>query len=438
LSHAEPHDEFLELCAVSTSGQLTQEEQKKLQEHLAVCSACRESIKQYEATVAHAIPTMAADEAPEDLEPGPGWSQYKAEAALFDRIAQEEKAGILARGNRNADIPKTARLGGPFAGETTWRHVWSLYAAGVLLAIALGVSLYQIGMRRGVDTAKVVPAPTQPNSQNSMPLEAQVSDAAHEREVALDQVAQRDRQIADLRKQLERQSVELTEMKAAQVRFTADLNNKDTGAQNLAQQQAELKQKFDAAQANAQALQRKLDTLSKQSAEDQARAGQLTAQVKDLTQALRDRDAAVDQKDELLAKDRDIRELMGARDLYVAEVYDVARTGETQKPYGRVFYTKGKSLIFYAYDLDQEPGLKAARAFQAWGQRGPDRTQALSLGIFYVDNSSKKRWVLKFDDPKMLTQIDAVFVTVEPSGGSRKPSGKPLLFAYLKADPNHP
>ena len=438
MSHTEPHDEFLELCAVSTSGQLTQEEQKKLQEHLAFCSACRESIKQYEATVAHAIPTMAADEAPEDLEPGPGWSQYKAEAALFDRIAQEEKAGIVARGNRNADIPKTARLGVPFAGETTWRHVWSLYAAGVLLAIALGVSLYQIGMRRGVDTAKVVPAPTQPNSQNSMPLEAQVSDAAHEREVALAKGSQKDRQIADLRKELERQSVELTRMKAAQVQLAADLNNKDAGAQNLIQQQAELKQKFDAAQANAQALQQKLDTLSKQSAEDQARAGQLTAQVKDLTQALRDRDAAVDQKDELLAKDRDIRELMGARDLYVAEVYDVARTGETQKPYGRVFYTKGKSLIFYAYDLDQEPGLKAARAFQAWGQRGPDRTQALSLGIFYVDNSSKKRWVLKFDDPKMLTQIDAVFVTVEPSGGSRKPSGKPLLFAYLKADPNHP
>ncbi len=174
----------------------------------------------------------------------------------------------------------------PFAGETTWRHVWSLYAAGVLLAIALGVSLYQIGIRRGVDTVKVVPAPTQPNSQNSTPLEAQVSDAAHEREVALAQVSQKDRQIADLRKQLERQSVELAEMKAAQVRLAADLNSKDAGAQNLVQQQAELKQKFDAAQADAQALQQKLDTLSKQSAEDEARAGQLTTQVKDLTQAL--------------------------------------------------------------------------------------------------------------------------------------------------------
>ena len=435
MSHTEPHDEFLELCAVSTSGQLTQEEQKKLEEHLAVCPSCREAIKQYEALVAHTIPAIAADEAPEDLEAGPSWSQQRAEAALLDRIAQEESTEGVARGKREAGIPEAAGRILPFAGEMTWRHVWTLYAAGVLLAVALGISLYQIGIRRGVDTAKLV---VSPNTQNQTSLEAQVSDAAHERKIALTQVAQRDREISDLRKQLERQSVELTQMKGAQDRLAADLRNKDEGAQDLALQQAELKQKLDAAQTNAQALQQKLDVLSNQSSEDQTRVGQLTAQVKDLTQSLHDRDAALDQKDELLAKDRDIRELMGARDLYVAEVYDVARTGETQKAYGRVFYTKGKSLIFYAYDLDQETALKNASIFQAWAQRGPDRTQALSLGIFYEDNASKKRWVVKLDDPQTLARIDAVFVTIEPHGGSRKPSGKPLLFAYVKADPNHP
>jgi len=71
-------------------------------------------------------------------------------------------------------------------------------------------------------------------------------------------------------------------------------------------------------------------------------------------------------------------------------------------------------------------------------RRGPDFKQALNLGIFYEDNASKKRWVLKLDDPKTLAQIDAVFVTVEPRGGSEKPSGKPLLFSYLRVNPNHP
>jgi hypothetical protein len=58
--------------------------------------------------------------------------------------------------------------------------------------------------------------------------------------------------------------------------------------------------------------------------------------------------------------------------------------------------------------------------------------------MFYEDNVSKKRWVLKFNDKKTLDQIDAVFVTVEPHGGSERPTGKPLLFAYLKVAANHP
>ena len=121
MSHTEPHDEFLELCAVSTSGQLTQEEQKRLEEHLVVCASCRQAIKQYETLVAHALPAMAADEVPGDLEPGPSWSQQRAEAALFDRIAQEENPEKAAQGETQSDIPDAARRVLPFAGEATWR-----------------------------------------------------------------------------------------------------------------------------------------------------------------------------------------------------------------------------------------------------------------------------------------------------------------------------
>jgi hypothetical protein len=168
------------------------------------------------------------------------------------------------------------------------------------------------------------------------------------------------------------------------------------------------------------------------------KSASLEAQIRDLSGELRESELKVGKQEELLAHDRDVRELMGARDLYIAEIYNVAGDGVTQKPYGRVFYTKGKSLIFYAYDLDQQASFKNARTFQAWGQRGPDRRQALNLGIFYEDNAAKKRWVLKFNDPKTLEQIDAVFVTVEPNGGSAKPSGSPLLFTYLKIEANHP
>jgi hypothetical protein len=61
-----------------------------------------------------------------------------------------------------------------------------------------------------------------------------------------------------------------------------------------------------------------------------------------------------------------------------------------------------------------------------------------SLGIFYVDDKAQKRWVLKVDDPALLAHIDSVFVTVEPPGGEKKPTGQKLLYAYLNAPPNHP
>jgi hypothetical protein len=178
--------------------------------------------------------------------------------------------------------------------------------------------------------------------------------------------------------------------------------------------------------------------LGQQSSQEVAQATALQGQVNDLTHLLQERQTTIDQQQELLARDRDIRELMGARDLYIAEVHDVAGTGTTSKPYGRVFYTKGKSLIFYAYDLDEQKAARNTSTFQVWGRRGSDWQQAIPLGIFYEDNASKRRWVMKLHDPNVLGQIDEVFVTIEPNGGSRKPSEKPLLFAYLKVDPNHP
>src|SRR5260370_14322303 len=103
---------------------------------------------------------------------------------------------------------------------------------------------------------------------------------------------------------------------------------------------------------------------------------------------------------------------MGARKLYIADVFDVDSGSSTRKPFGRVFYTEGKSLVFYAFDLDHQPGLKNASTFQAWGKKETlpgGLEQPLNLGILYVDSESNRRWVLRCDDPKQLAEIDAVF-----------------------------
>ncbi len=442
MSQSGPHDEFLELCAASTSGELTDHEQKRLQEHLAICASCREVLRQYESIISNVIPTVAAGEETERGGRAETWTreqQERAEKALFDRLGREEKYGPEETGNKHGSSIFPHRIL-PFSSETTWRNVWMLYAAGILLFCALSFFAYRVGMRRAVDFGSL--PQSQPTKQQIVPppssLEEQLSDAGHDRAVVSAEIARRDKMIADLRRQLARESAEINEMKVAQNQLEDNLRAGDASRQDLSQQKAELAEKLASAQNNSQQLEHKLNSLAQQSAQDAARSKASETRVNDLTHQLEDQQSALEQKDELLAHDRDIREVMGARDLYIAEIYDVAGTGETKKPYGRVFYTRGKSLIFYAYDLDQQRELKRASTFQAWGRRGPDRQQAINLGVFYEDNATRKRWILKCDDPRTLAAIDAVFVTVEPDGGSHKPSSKPLLFTYLKVNPNHP
>lgn len=432
-----PHDDFLELCALSTSDDLTAAEREKLANHLAVCSSCREAKGEFESVVDHVIPAIGAAENRDAPDQDSYWSLKDAEGKLLRRLRLEE-----ARSDLRQERPSGETFGAlpTAATDTAWHHLWMLYAASVLLVISLGVVSYRFGTHRGSSlnqrAALRSVAGRQVATSDSTLLQEQLSDFSHERELARVEIVRRDRLITELRSQLEQRSKELAQVRLAQATPPQPAVPKD--GQDFSVERAELAQSLEASEQQVNALRNRLDLLQHESFQAQAKMAGLESKIADLTRALEERQGQVAQQQQLLAHDRDIRELMGARDLYISEVYDVARSGETQKAFGRVFYTKEKSLIFYAYDLDEEKGVRNASTFQAWGRRGPDRSQALNLGVFYQDNAAKKRWVLKFNDPKTLAQIDAVFVTIEPDGGSRKPSGKPLLFAYLKMDPNHP
>jgi Putative zinc-finger len=428
-----PHEEFLELCAISTTGELTEDEQRTLQEHLAACSECRQALREFEMAADVGAPLLSAELAASDLPEHPS-AATEIPVASSSPVSREDGLDPARIPAEQAAAPIHASRNGHHRSEVNWNYVWVPFAAAVVLMAALGIYSYQAG-RRHASVVRVTSART---SDRLNALEQRLSDAGHEREVLQAQLAERDRTILELQRQIRTESAALIEANNAQANLAHSLQDAATEKQQMAQQQAAASQSLDAAQASLQKVQAELDSMRQQRSQDEARAGSLNDQIEDLDAQLRQSQQTVDKQQGLLADDRDIRDLMGARDLYIAEVYDVARDGATKKPYGRIFYTKGKSLIFYAYDLEKQPGAKETSTFQAWGQDGPDRQEALSLGIFYQDSAAKKRWVLKFDDPRALDQINAVFVTVEPRGGSHKPSGKPLLFASLRIEPNHP
>lgn len=436
------HEKFLELCAASTAGELSGEEEQTLEQHLAVCASCRRAKYEYEKTIQKAIPALADDLASHVPEPRGDWSVEKAEVAFFKRLETNQNTRSTAQ---VAELPETGAPGRRFTyrpSRIPWATLWMPVAACAFLAIALGIVAYRSGLKRGADSAQ---QQTVPANLSVGALEEQISDSGHERAQLLARLADDDQALEEFKRNVAEQSEEIKRLKELHGAAVAGTQNAAQPSADGSSESSSRDAELAAAQANLQQLQAKAEVLSQQRDAVASHAAVLEAKVDELTQVAREREQVLDEQQAEMAKqqnlldhDRDIRELMGARDLYIAEVHDVAGNGQTDKTYGRVFYTKGKSLIFYAYDLDQEAGLKTRNTFQAWGRRGVDKQQALSLGVFYEDNTSKKRWVLKFDDPKALATIDAVFVTVEPNGGSHHPSGKQLLFAYLRVAPNHP
>ena len=435
------HDKFSELCAISTSGNLTDKEKTELQEHLAGCRECRQVLREYQEAAELGLPLFAAASSTDLPTEADAYSLPTVEAIVQQRLKGELDSSL-------AKQPATPVLGGYTPGpdgqprvSEHWNHVWLAFAAAVLVAATLGVSAYQVGVKRGASAVRTLPSKPTSEPQTQPPLsvfQQQLSDAGHDHQVLLAQMAERDKMIERLRRELEKQASELTQVRDEQAALQIASGKSEEEKRELAANQSIVNQKLAIAESTVEKTQKELNAWKAQRSQEEASAGALQAKIRELTQELRDKEGTIDAQQELLAHDRDIRELMGARDLYLAEVFDVAKTGATQKPYGRIFFTKGKSLIFYAFDLDRQSGFKNASSFQAWGQRGADREDSLNLGVFYEDNISKKRWVLKFDDPQKLDQIDAVFVTLEPHGGSQRPSSKPLLFAYLRVRPNHP
>jgi hypothetical protein len=151
--------------------------------------------------------------------------------------------------------------------------------------------------------------------------------------------------------------------------------------------------------------------------------------------------SSINRERQMLSADREIRDIMTARDLHMVDVVDTDGKGRVRKAFGRAFYTQGKSLIFYAYDLPANKVADGKFVFAAWGSNSNElrEQKPLKLGIFYSDDQSQHRWVMKFEDPKVLQEIDTVFVTLEPEGRPfTSPSGKPILDAYFGTPPNHP
>ena len=394
-------DYFAELCALSTAGELTTAERDALERHLRDCTGCAELLAEYERLAREDLARLAAQE------------------RLISRLP-----------SGHARIPRNAWLAIPAA-------------VAMVFCIAIG---YEFGHTAGMktDVAPSTPPQTTVERRRPAPSVSVPNDDLLRSVLARDEARIRELDARVLND--EQQMESLAREKAALAHSLEDAVTEIASRQQeialLGKQPAELQRGLDEAKNEAAQTLATIQTDLKQAREERAQAllrtASLEAQIKDLNGLLAVSQSAARTSEEFLRKNRDIREIMGARQLYIADVFDVNPNGTKSKPFGRVFYTAGKSLVFYAFDLDGEPRRRELQNFQAWGRPEKDGSRPISLGMFYMDNQDNRRWVLKSEDPDVLAMINAVFVTVEPKGGSDRPTTKPFLYAYLRSlPPNH-
>jgi hypothetical protein len=180
------------------------------------------------------------------------------------------------------------------------------------------------------------------------------------------------------------------------------------------------------------------EALSRERSEMLSSTVLLEAQVHNLTASLEEKSATLERERQLTAATKEVRQLMGARNLHILDVQDVVGGSDDAKAFGRVFYAEGQSLVFYAFDLPSQGRNPAKYTFQAWGQREPGAQSVRNLGTFEVDDHDQHRWVLTVNDPALLAGIDSVFVTSESLRDSKEPRGHKVMYAYLGGQPNHP
>jgi predicted nucleic acid-binding Zn-ribbon protein len=424
----EAHERFEELSAAASIGEASGAELAELREHMAGCPACRETYSEFLQLSGVRTANGMSKEAVSGAE-----AIAYIDSALFRQkfLKRAEAEGVVfSHVKEPTESPAPHRTRG---NAQRWTLLFALpTAAACLIAAGLAGGYFwksrEIG-RAGRDvttpTATVVSAPNDSGQANQRSeiarleaenqklaiqiaalkasvaeqtktaLDVQESSAASERErgALASELKQREARISDLERQIGQSQVELASMKG-------QLDDEKTNENALASERM---------------------------------------RVRELSDQLAEQTAALNRERDLLTADRDIRELMAARNLHIADVFDTDAKGKTRPALGRIFFTEGKSLIFYAYDLNDNRVQNAGYNYRVWGKKEGRGQAAKSLGIFYSDDKTQKRWVFKYDDPKVLSEIDSVFVTVEPPGKNLiAPQGDKLLYAYLRNQANHP
>ena len=424
------HRRYRELCTLLATGQIDAHERACLQRHLESCEKCREfldEITQLEGGMA--LP--AADRVEHVLvEPPLGIRERFLQRAVADGF--HLRPGPILAEPLNRFEPD--RLERTVDVESHSRKRWLLIpplapfhaAMAVVACVAFGIFGYFIALQRSS------PKPTTQTTSVATPKASAAVDANYQ---------QSEKQKIELQGKLQILSAQLTAATADKEELAhklAEAAQQITKGSAYEQRFKQQTKDLQDAEDRVTKLSADLDTAHRQLAEKDAILVAQQQVATDASAKLSDTELQLQKVSELQSARSEIGQLISARNLHIVDVRDSEPGGKRQAAFGRVFYVEGQSLVFYAYDLGASGHPNRQITFHVWGETASVKETTYSLGILHSDDSTQARWVLTFDDPKVLNRINAVYITADHDIVAKKnPQGRKLLYAFLGA-PNHP
>jgi hypothetical protein len=406
------HESYEILCGLAASGRASDDDLKQLSDHMAQCPDCREQLSDFVQLSAQVLPLH-----------GDTYKPQRVPSGMTKRFRERARAeGIALDGSPRSVLNH----------RVVSRLAWSAVAA---ILVLVGVFAFRNvhGLRgRGVDSETV--ARTVPNSTQKEPSDGSVTEGN-----------QQFAKIAELQRRLSSSEQDIARLKQRIVDLQHELGTAKSAQENASSriisvesENANLRAGESAKSSQLADLERQLKEKQSTTAEEIVALAEKQSELEKLSNQLTERQRELDRQRQLLAGSAQARDLITARNLHIIDVHDNDRSGR-QVPFGRIFYTEGQSLIFYAYDLDAAERQNTKVAFHVWGGTLGDQRRVRNLGIFRSEDAAAGRWVLTFDDPRVLAQINTVFVTAESAKNSQdQPKGKRILYAFLGDRPNHP
>ena len=416
------HSYYEKLAALAALGEIPASESEVLDSHLRDCSECRDRAAAYIRLHQDlSLPDRTSGSREEALIEG---SRERVEKMMWANIA-------LVDNEATVHLAQPQPIPTPMQPER-FKAPTRVWAFGVATA-AIAACAFFFGMR--FDRKIHTPVPSNVQVLAQTPVRPSVTPTPAP-DPAVAKLDAENRELAATLGTTREEKQEIAKTLAAHDEQLAQAIAVEAGLRQQIDQQSAL---VKATQSELATRTAALEQAQSTKSVDASTVAGLQFQVRELSDQLHTQNTSLDRERDLLSHNREIRDIIGARNLHIIDVYDTDTGGATKKAFARAFYTEGKSLVYYAYDLPQKKADEGKFSYVAWGETNGSKASIKKIGLLFHDDQTQRRWSLNFANPAVLAEIDSVFITLERTDEDvAQPKGKRLLTAYLGTPPNHP